>query len=372
MRMALWMVAFLVVVAPALGQEQPAKPKAKVEFRWLEDKPIKDLTDEKGFQSTCWPDRLSYAHRKPVLTHKDVFGTRLNKIDFSGNGLPGDHFMIDFDLTKEAKATLVAACGEASEGALAVFVDGKYWGASFFKKASADDFAPFAGFITARAEAERIVEACRQADDKPQVIMGWGTVIDPDKDCKVTEEKGKLTIKVPGSLHDLYPGQTDPKKRNNAPRVLQEVKGDFVAKVKVTADWKPGDKLPGSTTVPYNGAGLLVWESDTHLIRFERNVFVRPGMRISYTTPLQYADGRGANAVKSTTEEFFQGRSTWLKVERTGEKLTTSISHDGEKWIETATLAAKLGETLRVGVEAVNSSNTEFSVEFEAFTVIVK
>ncbi len=211
----------------------------------------------------------------------------------------------------------------------------------------------------------------RGDDKKPQEIKGWGTVTDPDGDCTVTEGKGKLTIKVPGSLHDLYPLQKDKKKRLNAPRVLQQVKGDFVATVKVTADWKPGDALPGSSTVPYNGAGLLVWAEEDDFVRLERNVFVRK-VSISYTTPFQFQGGNQVNNAQTTQDEFFKGKSTWVKVERRGEKLTTSISHDGKEWTETATLRAKYPETVRVGVEAVNSSDKEFVVEFAEFKITGK
>lgn len=211
----------------------------------------------------------------------------------------------------------------------------------------------------------------RADDKKPLEIKGWGTVTDPDSDCTVTNAKGKLTIKVPGSLHDLYPHQKDEKKRLNAPRVLQEMKGDFVATVKVTADWKPGGALPGSSTVPYNGAGLLVWAKDDDFLRLERNVFVR-NVSISYTTPFQIQGGNQVNNATTTQDEFFKGKSTWLKVERLGEQLTTSISHDGKDWIETAALRAKYPETVRVGVEAVNSSDKEFVVEFTELKITPK
>ena len=42
-------------------------------------------------------------------------------------------------------------------------------------------------------------------DPAPQgqarTFKGWGDVIDPDGDCKVALEAGKLTIAVPGTLH---------------------------------------------------------------------------------------------------------------------------------------------------------------------------
>ena len=210
----------------------------------------------------------------------------------------------------------------------------------------------------------------RADDKKVQEVKGWGKVVDPDDDCTVTEEKGTLSIKVPGSLHDLYPGQRDPKKRNNAPRVLQSVKGDFTAMVKVTADWKPGAGLPGANTFPYNGAGLLVWASDTQFVRLERNLWVTPKGESCYSTPLQYTEGRESNMTKTTGAAFYKGRSTWLKVKCAGDKLTTWISHDGKEWIETAVLTTKFPESVQIGVSAVNSSSQEFVVAFEEFGII--
>jgi regulation of enolase protein 1 (concanavalin A-like superfamily) len=222
------------------------------------------------------------------------------------------------------------------------------------------------------ALALAVAAGALRADDKKVLeARGWGRAVDPDDDCTFTEAKGKLTIAVPGRLHDLFPGQRDPKKRNNAPRAVQPVKGDFTAGVKVTADWKPGGPLPGANTQPYNGAGLLVWDSDTQFVRFERNVWVgRDGAAWCFTTPLQYADGRQVNADRQTKDEHFKGRSTWLRVERGGDKLVFSISHDGDKWQEVDTLRAKLPEKLSVGVEAVNSSAKEFVVEFSEFGIL--
>lgn len=210
-----------------------------------------------------------------------------------------------------------------------------------------------------------------RADDRKLLpARGWGQAVDPDGDCTLTEARGKLTITVPGTLHDLFPGQRDPKKRNNAPRVLQAVKGDFTVLVKVTADWKPGPPLPGANTFPFNGAGLLIWDTDAQFIRFERNVWTAKDGDWSYTTPLQYTDGRQVNASKTTRDAFFKGRSTWLKVERAADAFTFAISHDGEKWQEAARLTAKLPASVRVGVEAVNSSADEFVVEFEEFGIV--
>src|SRR5262249_1906613 len=181
----------------------------------------------------------------------------------------------------------------------------------------------------------------------------------------IREDKGKVTIKVPGSHHDLY------RKKLNAPRVLQEVEGDFVAQVKVTADWKPGARLPETSTVPYNGAGLLVWDSAKHYVRWERNVLMQRTTASSYVGPLHWKDGSETRP-KVSREEFFKGRSTWLRVERASDKLTTYVSHDGKQWMETGALTPAFPKTVRVGIVAIHNTAAELVVEFEEFKVSKK
>ena len=156
------LLATLFAASAAAFAPPPAKPKekARIEFRWLENSAIQGVTEEKGIRTTCG-DELSYPHSKPVLTNVDVAGTRLTNTDFSRNGLSGDHFMVHFQLTKEARERLVKSCGNARFKVLGVFVDGKYWSAWNFQPQKPNDFEPSAGFISSRAEAERIMAACK-------------------------------------------------------------------------------------------------------------------------------------------------------------------------------------------------------------------
>ena len=66
----------------------------------------------------------------------------------------------------------------------------------------------------------------RGIDDRGGVTF-WGEVIDPDGDCELKLQAGDLVCDVPGTLHDL---NIDIEK-NNAPRVVRVVDGDFVATV---------------------------------------------------------------------------------------------------------------------------------------------
>lgn len=194
-------------------------------------------------------------------------------------------------------------------------------------------------------------------------LAKWGTPVNPDGDCTFRAENGKLTITVPDGLHDLWPGRPVPSQSFNAPRVLQAVTGDFVMQVKVSADWKPYQ-----TDTNY-GAGLVVWDSETSLLRRERHVFMLNGQPQCFSTPLYLRDGKRLDDRKLETADYYQGRSTWLRVERRGQDVTTSISHDGKSWIDTGTLATGFPPTVRVGVHAFKVSPGTFKAEFEDFSL---
>ena len=112
------------------------------------------------------------------------------------------------------------------------------------------------------------VDAAPVKAKKAQIIKGWGTVIDPDRDCKVTEDKGKVTITVPTTYHDLT--YTDVSTKRNAPRILQDVKGDFRVQVKVRAFPLPQANTSSSGKDSLVSSGLLVWIDDKHFLRLER------------------------------------------------------------------------------------------------------
>src|SRR5688572_22886438 len=77
--------------------DAPAAPnRPKLEFRWLEDEPIKGVTLAEGVQTTCRTD-VSYPHRSAVLTAKAVAEARLTHLNLGGS----DQYLVDFQLTKE-------------------------------------------------------------------------------------------------------------------------------------------------------------------------------------------------------------------------------------------------------------------------------
>jgi hypothetical protein len=198
----------------------------------------------------------------------------------------------------------------------------------------------------------------------------WGVLTDPDGDCAVRAEKEKLVITVPGTNHNLNPAISI-----NAPRVLRSVEADFSATVKVSGDFQPGRRatIPG---YPFNGAGLLLWQDEQNFLRLERNLWWVPevGRHACYPPLVEYYQGgryQGTNP-EGILEAFFQGRSTFLRLERIGNRVTAAYSHDGKVWTTAREIAVTFPKKVFVGVAAVNSSDQPFSVEFEDFTVMAR
>jgi hypothetical protein len=170
MRIVLGLALCSASISAAEDQEPLAKPKAKVELRWLETKQVKDLTEDTGFPASCDPNDIVYPHRKPalVLTAAEVSAARLTKHDLTSNNL-GVLYIVTLHLTKEAREKLAATVEGNQMRLLTVVVDGKYWGGRRYEKdkdakfvpevARAETFLPDVGFFSSEAEAQRLVDA---------------------------------------------------------------------------------------------------------------------------------------------------------------------------------------------------------------------
>ena len=69
-----------------------------------------------------------------------------------------------------------------------------------------------------------VTTSCGKATNSVRALK-WGSPFDPTGDCSISESGGTLVITVPGGIHDMS-GVRDDRNRT-APRVLQEVEGDF-------------------------------------------------------------------------------------------------------------------------------------------------
>ena len=206
----------------------------------------------------------------------------------------------------------------------------------------------------------------------PKTLEGWGKVENLRKDCKFQQEGDKLTITVPGTPHNLNKVISD----LNAPKVLQSVEGDFTVQVKVSGDF---DLSPISTVAPrgkaYNGAGLLLWVSEDLFLRLERNLWVNDDQSRSCHPPLFEVVVRGVPAGTSPAPvpaTFFSTPATWFRLQRTGNSVSGSLSHNGTEWSDCGTTTMNLPKKISIGVAAVNTSKKEFTAVFEDLAVTPK
>ncbi len=198
-----------------------------------------------------------------------------------------------------------------------------------------------------------------------RVIPDWGEVIEPDGDCTITNGEGKVTIIVPGTPHDLSSYHGIYKKRN-APRILQDVEGDFTAQVKVSGTFEPGaaGTVPGAH--PFNGAGLLLWDNSENYVRLERNVWTESkGEHASYLPLFEYwKNDQDLTLGAHSSTPVFTGPSTYLRVTRCGNQLSAAFSKDGVEWTGATSITVEFPQKIKVGVDAINTSKRPLAVEF--------
>jgi regulation of enolase protein 1 (concanavalin A-like superfamily) len=215
--------------------------------------------------------------------------------------------------------------------------------------------ALLAAFVLASAHAQ---------DKKPQTIKDWGTVVDPDGDCRVKEQNGKLTLTVPGTYHDLT--HSEGRDKLNSPRVLQEAKGDFLAQVKVHPFPLPAENTSTSLGICFVSSGLLIWLDGDNFIRMDRAAVAglsTPAVLVEF-----YKDG------KQVTTQFaaLEDKPTHLRITRAGAKLTFDWSDDGAKWTTVHSEEATLPPTLNIGVLAINTTTREFAPQLEGFNITAR
>jgi squalene-hopene/tetraprenyl-beta-curcumene cyclase len=214
-----------------------------------------------------------------------------------------------------------------------------------------------------QTDEARIVRVAfiQEPQARARSFKDWGDVVDPDGDCQIAVKGGKLSIGLPGTLYDLgvEVGQV------NAPRVLRDVEGDFVAEVKVEGKFEPGGKCTRPGGFPYNGAGLLLWNDQNNYLRLERAAILRDGKLIPYVNFEERSNRRPSGGGASIPNEPVS-----LRLARRGSEITASVSTDGRSWHQLKTFTVRYPARVKVGVAAVNSASRPFEAEFEGFRVV--
>jgi regulation of enolase protein 1 (concanavalin A-like superfamily) len=221
-----------------------------------------------------------------------------------------------------------------------------------------EDAGRFLGSL-AIGEGKARAAGTPEPEPKGKDIDGWGLAIDPGDDCKFVPAGKSLTIQVPGTYHDLNPDSG----KLNSPRVMRAVEGDFVATVKVTGDFQPNGKTTAPKSVPFNGAGLLVWSDSDNYIRLERGALLRKD-KISTTVAFEEREGGYRGAVHNDAAPV---GPVYLRMERKGSRISGAISPDGTTWKKLKPIDTVWPAKLKVGLAAINSNSEPFAPKFEEF-----
>jgi regulation of enolase protein 1 (concanavalin A-like superfamily) len=226
-----------------------------------------------------------------------------------------------------------------------------------------------------------IVATPAVSQSSPQVVKGWGEVTDPDGDCKVTSNGGKVTIEMPGGYHDLWP-EKDKMGKVNAPRILQDVEGDFVVTVKITGAIKPqkGTMVPKlASGGPFQSGCLIIWQDKDSFLRFDRSGVYSStkdkNMAFFYLQAFKDAKrvtDKESNKAINIFKEGQLDEDGYLRLERKDGKVYPSYSQDGGKtWLALPlpSVTIDLPQKVKIGVGAVNNTTKAFSVQFQDFEV---
>ncbi|MFO0956515.1 MAG: DUF1349 domain-containing protein [Isosphaeraceae bacterium] len=184
---------------------------------------------------------------------------------------------------------------------------------------------------------------------------GWGDPVDPGNDCKIQLEDKALVFQVPAGTHVLKPFP----EKQNAPRVLRDIEGNFVATLKISGDFRGETANPEAA----QSAGLLLWQDEKNFVRLER----RTGKDGEVLAIDYWKDGQPQEATPGTP---WKGNSAWIRLTRRMDKLKAETSEDGKTWADLKNLGSvRLSSRLNLGTLVTNTAPKPANARFEEFQV---
>jgi RNA polymerase sigma factor (sigma-70 family) len=200
----------------------------------------------------------------------------------------------------------------------------------------------------------------------PLALRGWGVAIDPAGDTRFSVEKGALTLTVAPGEHAL----AAEKGRMNAPRILQEVQGDFIVQVRVASRPLLGVKSVVEAHLPIHTAGLLLWQDSRNYVRLKRaSILPKGGEGRSFAGLELRRDGK---LEREGNVQPLEGGATWLRLERRGVKVLGAISADAVRWTAFEPVALRLPQRCYIGVAAGQNTTVPFEASFSEFELFHK
>ena len=168
---------------------------------------------------------------------------------------------------------------------------------------------------------------------------------------------------MPGTHHALNPAV----KNLLAPRVFQEVSGNFSIEVKVKGFEPPisaRSTNPSAAATSFVGSGILIWQDEKNFFRLMQAAIGDRKQKI-----IQLRVGEKLIFENAYT---FDAEYLYLKVFRIGKVFGVSVSEDGKRWLAPSVTTMPnfydttygFGESLKAGVVVINAINQEIQGEF--------
>jgi regulation of enolase protein 1 (concanavalin A-like superfamily) len=184
-------------------------------------------------------------------------------------------------------------------------------------------------------------------------------------DCQATQNGDAFTLTIPASPHVFVPGTEN----HTAPRLLAEVEGDFLAQVTISGPIRPGTQpLANLPFFTFQGAGLLLWQSETNYVRLERTASYLVGAGAKTQTQVLLENCKEGNAGQPLMISVKDGTIV-LRLERRGGEINCTYTSDGKTWLKVKNFVPRLPDKLSVGISASNASVRPFPAHFEAFSL---
>lgn len=186
-------------------------------------------------------------------------------------------------------------------------------------------------------------------------LPGWGDLIDPVGNCPVDFVESGISLTIPAGLHDMNPRL----QVTNAPRIMNEVEGDFLYELRVADFPRPQVKSGVDGHASYVAAGILVWQDDRNLLRWTRT-----------------ASGE-ANAVFLSCEQYEKGqlvgggnfpmedKPITLRIERRNDRLILSATYDKSSWRKVLERRCSFQKNVTVGAFGMNVTQKDLEYRFE-------
>ena len=197
-----------------------------------------------------------------------------------------------------------------------------------------------------------------------QSVAGWGTIVDPDRDCQFATSPDGLIITVPGGHHNLNP--TAAFQNLAAPRVLQKATGDFDLCATVLPFARPQPETSSNGVNSFVAAGLLVWKDGHNFVRWLRTANGESGRLVGSLEVFRQGEPM------TWTEVDIPDAATFLRIERRDVRLRCTYSTDGSIWSEIAVVEPIWTGALDVGVAAVNSTTAIYKAQFGDARVVIE